>query len=169
MSAVSLSFWRLCLMTLMLVALTVVSLPNVLAMFRPLWIVCLMLYIQVTFPRHFHMIGVLMLGIVLDVLCATVLGEHAFALSLVAWCVSGRVKRFKFFTMIQQMAWVLGLSTIYQLTMLILNVVFGHMNGALATMLPVLLTTLMWPVFKTILDRVLILSPKRYYSAPFLK
>ena len=133
--------------------LMVVSLPEQLALVRPLWVLLLVLYVQVTLPSVFQVTGLLLLGLTLDALCTSVMGQHVLALILSSWCVSGRARRFKFFSMTQQMAWVLFLSVIYQLTLLLSNLVLGYPVGPWLMVLPVCMTTLIWPWVKFLADR----------------
>ena len=82
--------------------LSILPMPELISDFRPPWVLLLVLYIEYFIPGKFQIITLLLVGLVLDVLLSTVIGEHSFALLLVTWIASSRSRRFQFFSMVQQ-------------------------------------------------------------------
>lgn len=154
-------YMRLLIAVLLALIFTIIRLPEQLALIRPLWALLLMLYIQVNLPAAFHVSVLCLIGLTLDALCPSVMGQHALALILAAWCISGRARRFKFFSMTQQMGWVLLLSTVYQSTLFLINLILGYPIGPITMLLPICMTTLMWPWARLMLDKRLLVSLRK--------
>ena len=159
------SYLRLWLIVLFIFLLTIIVLPYPFSNLRPLWVFLFVLYVQVTLPRVFYVMGVVFFGLMLDVLSLSALGQHLLALTLVSWCIAGRARRFKFFSMSQQMVWVFLLSFMYQWTLFVSNIVLGYSMSTWSMLLPVCMTTLVWPWFKLCVEYFLLspLSRKRRY------
>ncbi len=123
--------------------LTILPLPSQLNAIRPAWVLLCLLYLQTYVPAYFHVLLVLLLGLCLDALLSTPMGEHAFALLVTTWLIVGRTRRFMFFSIMQQML-VIGLACgCYQLILLIVDAAFGHMSSA-ATIVGVAVTSMMF-------------------------
>ncbi len=151
---------RLLLMQLSTLILSITPLPLVLELARPPWILLLVLYTQFFLSHVFNVYWVFALGFCLDVAQATVLGQHAFALLLVTWLASGKVRRFQFFTMSQQMFLIALLAAFYQLTLDVFEFILGYSQGFIYTGIIAVITFLLWPLFKLVGDSVF-LNPKK--------
>lgn len=79
-------------------AFTILPLPELMAAYRPPWVLLFVLYIQFFLPHYFRVTWLFLLGMSLDVLLASVMGEHTFALLLTSWLASTKARRFHFFT-----------------------------------------------------------------------
>lgn len=88
---------RLCLGFIVALLLSILPMPELISAFRPPWILLLVLYIEYFLPGNFRLTTLLFVGLLLDVLLATVIGEHSFALLLVTWIASSKSRRFQFF------------------------------------------------------------------------
>ena len=82
--------------------LSILPMPELISAFRPPWVLLLVLYIEYFLPGNFKLTTLLIVGLLLDVLLSTVIGEHSFALLLVTWIASSKSRRFQFFSMMQQ-------------------------------------------------------------------
>ena len=105
---------RLLLSLMLAFGLSILPLPDILSDFRPPWLLLFVLYIQFFQPNYFSVTLLVFIGVCLDVLLSTVIGEHAFALVLTTWVASGKVRRFNFFAVAQQMALVGLCCFVYQ-------------------------------------------------------
>lgn len=106
--------------------LTILPMPEQLSGIRPAWVLLCLLYLQMYLPKYFHVFLVLLLGLGLDALLSTPMGEHAFALLVTTWLMDGLKRRFMFFSIMQQML-VVGLACgCYQLILFIVDASFGH-------------------------------------------
>ena len=106
---------------------------------------------------RFSVLGLVILGLMMDVLCPNVMGVHALALSLPSCLLSSRARRFNFCHMPQQMLWMAGFSLIYQLILASLAYRMGYPMSVLALLLPVITSTLLWPWLVYLLDKLFLL------------
>ena len=125
--------------------LTIVPLPEIMTGLRPAWVLMLVLYIQFFLPDYFNITLLFFLGLCLDVLLSTVIGEHAFALVLTTWFASGKARRFNFFSIIQQMALIALFCLVYQLNIYLIEAFVGYNPDLLMVVGPTLFSTLLWP------------------------
>lgn len=143
---------RLLIATILVLALTILPLPAILLGFRPPWVLLLILYWQFFIPDHFNVALLLIIGLALDVLLSTVLGEHAFALSLVSWLASSRARRFRLFTMGQQMALIGICCLLYQALILMIDASLGFYHGFLVFLGSTVISIILWPWVRLIAD-----------------
>ncbi len=146
---------RLFIAALLALALTILPLPELLLGLRPAWVLLFVLYLQFFLPNYFNIISLLIIGLVLDVLLSTVLGEHAFALSLVAWLASSKARRFRLFTIGQQMALIGFFSLLYQMVILIIDASLGYYSGFVMSLSSSVISVLLWPWVRLIADDAL--------------
>jgi rod shape-determining protein MreD len=122
----------------------------------------LIFYVQAYSPAYFHVLGIVFLGLCLDVLNITPIGEHAFALIIVTWSLTGLMQRFVFYSTIQQLL-IVGLACVgYEAILYVANASFGY-PGLLVPMAGIaMLTMLCWPILlKVLLVRG---ESRRHYS-----
>ncbi|MBA2648120.1 MAG: rod shape-determining protein MreD [Legionella sp.] len=114
---------------ILVLVLSILPLPEMITAFRPAWVLLLVLYIEYFLPGKFNLATVVMLGLVLDVLLSSVIGEHSFALLLVTWIASSKSRRFQFFSMMQQIFLIGFFCLIYQMVIVFINALLGfHYN-----------------------------------------
>lgn len=143
---------RLFLAILLALVLTIIPLPELLIGIRPPWVLLLALYLEFYMPDEFSIVLLLTVGLVLDVLLSTVLGEHAFALSLVTWIANSKARRFSLFTIGQQMALIGFFCLVYQLIILIIDGSLGYKTGFLMPIGSALISVLLWPWVRLVAD-----------------
>ena len=125
--------------------------------FRPPVILLLVLYIQYFLPQYFNTTALLLIGLCMDVLLSTVIGEHAFALLLTTWIASGKARRFAFFSMGQQIMLISILCFIYQLSIFLIDAFLGYHNGTWGMAGAALLSMLAWPWIRIFADSALLM------------
>lgn len=86
--------FRIFLTLLSTLILTIIPMPELLLGIRPPWVLLFVLYIQFFLPGYFNLISLFLLGLCMDVLLATTIGEHAFTLMLTTWVSSGKSSAF---------------------------------------------------------------------------
>lgn len=146
---------RLIVAFLAALILTIMPLPEFLLAFRPPWILLLMLYLQFYLPEHFKIVLLFAMGLVLDTLLSTVIGEHVFALTLVCWLASSKARRFYFFSISQQMALISVFCMLYQFTVLLIDAFLGHRVGFWSVPGVGLLSILLWPWMRLLAEEIL--------------
>lgn len=139
-------------------ALAIIPVPEFLSLLRPSWTFILILYIQFFMPSYFNVGAVFIIGICLDVLLATTLGQHAFAILLTTWLAANKVRRFTFFSLAQQMIAIGFLCLIYHLLLVLMDAFLGYHYDFWQSFIQSLITVLLWPWLKVIAD--MILAPK---------
>lgn len=99
-----------------LVALTlsVVPLPDTVAAFRPDWVALVMLYWCLVEPRHYALFGAFCVGLVLDTLAGSLLGQHALALLVIVYLSQRLYLRIRTFPASQILLTVVVLLGLYE-------------------------------------------------------
>ena len=152
-----------CVLILVLV-LSIIPLPDIMIGIRPPWILLFVLYIQFFLPNYFNLISLFLLGLSLDVLLSTVIGEHVFALLLTTWFAAGRARRFRFFSMGQQMILVALFCFIYQFILFLIDSFLGYNNALLRVAGTTLLSLFLWPWVMIVLDSTFRVKAKGIYT-----
>lgn len=133
--------------------LAIIPLPELLARFRPQLVLLLVLYVQFYLPQSFRVSWVFLLGLSLDLLLSTVIGEHAFAFLLTAWFASGKTRRFKFFSTLQQMFLIIGFCFIEQSVIFVVEASQGYSVNSIDNLGAILSSMFFWPWIKWLLDQ----------------
>lgn len=140
--------------------LTILPLPSFLSGFRPPWVLLLSLYLVFYNPQALHLSMLFILGLVLDVLLSTVMGEHAFALLLVTWLASSKQRRFSHFPIGHQIILIGLLCFSYQFIIFCIDGSFGFAASFLPTVLSALLSMMLWPWIRLLGDATFIFRIK---------
>lgn len=150
---------KLRLLTVFLIALilTIIPLPSLFVSIRPPWILILVLYLQFYMPDYFKVSMLFVLGLILDALLSTVIGEHAFALCLVCWLASSKARRFYFFSIGQQMALIGFFCALYQLLIFLIDAFMGYRMSMVGVAGASLLSILFWPWLRLLAEETLLL------------
>ena len=148
---------RLCLAFILVFILTILPLPQPVMGFRPPWILLVVLYIQFYLPNYFNMTVLFILGLCIDVLLSTVIGEHAFALVLTTWFAAGKCRRINFFSIVQQMMLLMALCVIYQLVVFLIEAFCGYHNNPWTMTGAALFSMMLWPWMRILGDTTLLM------------
>jgi len=151
---------RLFFLLLLACVLTILPLPHIIAGFKPPWVLLFILYVQFYLPQYFNISILLFVGVCLDVLLSTALGEHAFALILTTWLAASKVRRFNFFSILQQMMLVGLFCFVYQWTVFLMDAYMGHSNGLLMVVGAAFLGLLFWPFIRLLGESTLCYDPR---------
>jgi rod shape-determining protein MreD len=154
------STFRLSLMMSAMLLLSIIPLITPLSFFRPFWLLLFVIYLQCTVPKQCGVIFILSLGLILDALGAGALGQQAFALLLTAYFVSKRAQRFRLFPMSQQLFGIAIFCGLYQLILLLIQVMWGYPVSVFSVLCPIIMSILCWPWMQYFADR-LFFSPVR--------
>lgn len=143
--------WIIALTFCVALLLVILPLPEWARMFRPQWVTLVLIYWCLALP---HRIGVgsgFLLGILLDVLTGTLLGQHSLGLSLVAFITVELHARIRVFPLWQQSLAVLVLLLLEHLLALWIMGASGRTPPGLEYWIAPLASTLLWPwVFVTL-------------------
>ena len=153
-------YFRFLFALIIALSLTILPLPQPLSNFRPPWVLLLVLYFEFYLLPSFNILTLLILGLILDVLLASVMGEHAFALILVTWIASQRARRFNYFSMGQQIIFIGFLCLIYQSLIIIIEAFQGHPISFISIG-GVMISSILWPWIKLLGNDTLQLKKSR--------
>lgn len=125
--------------------LSILPLPALVSSFRPPWILILVLYVEYFLPGNFKLTAIVVLGLILDVLLSTVIGEHSFALLLVTWLASSKSRRFQFFSMMQQIIIIGFFCLTYQAIICLIDGLLGFNYNLFTPVASAMASMFFWP------------------------
>lgn len=140
---------------LLALLLQLVQLPDFLAAARPLWLPLTLSYWALTEPRVSTLLGGFLLGLAADILFGSVLGQHAAGLVMIAYAVQRLRSIFVLFPLWQATLALMPAWIGYALLMSWADSATAHSANAWLRWLPVLSTTLFWPLMYTLMERLM--------------
>lgn len=129
----------------MAIILTVYPLPPELLWYRPQWIVLFFVFWMMLVPEKVGMVSAWFVGILLDSLQGAVLGQHALALSVVAYMMFIFYRRVRMYSILQQMVVVFFITLLYQALCLWVESLWHGDSYDIRMILPALTTAVIWP------------------------
>ena len=138
--------WVIVASIAMALLLMILAVPDWLRWSRPEWVTMVLIYWVMALP---HRVGILVgasTGLLLDVLEGAVLGEHAFALVIVAYATMLLYQRLRMFAVWQQAFIVYVLVGIQQLACHWVENIAGNPEQNLLFLLPALMSAVFWPL-----------------------
>jgi len=144
--------WLMTLSIVIALALTALPLPGVMAPLRPDWVILVVIYWCLFGPGNAGVLLIFFTGLMLDVLNATILGQHAMAFVITSYLPLLLHLRMRVFSWIQLTAAIFGLLLVYQFILFWINGVAGDSTPLIHYWAPVLTGTLIWPVVMLLLD-----------------
>ncbi|WP_298625024.1 rod shape-determining protein MreD [uncultured Legionella sp.] len=147
---------RLLVAFIAVLVLSILPIPELISVFRPPWVLLLVLYIEYYLPGNFKLTTLLLVGLLLDVLLSTVIGEHSFALLLVTWIASSKSRRFQFFSMLQQIFLIGFFCLLYQSVISFTDALLGLNYNLLMPLASGLLGMFFWPWIRLLADSSLL-------------
>ena len=142
-------FWLSLLIALLL---QLVAMPDVIAAARPLWLPLLLVYWALVEPRVPSLIAAFVLGIAMDVLQNTVLGQHASGFVLLVFVMARTRGVFILFPLWQSTVALIPAWLGYCLLMALIDDIARHRADLWLRWLPALSTTLFWPLVHTLME-----------------
>lgn len=125
--------------------LTALPMPAWAALWRPAWVALVLVYWCMAAPRYTGIVMGWVLGLFLDVLAGTLLGQHALALAVVAFVVHRFHRQVRVLPLWQQGVGVFGLVFLYQVLILWITGIRGIPVLASAYWSSPLVSMLLWP------------------------
>lgn len=138
--------WIIIASLLAALALTILPLPDWLGPIRPEWVVLVLIYWCMALPARVGVGVAWTSGLLLDVLRAGLLGQHALSLAIVAYITLQLYQRIRVFPLWQQAVSVFVLVLLHLLLQLWIKGISGNPPPALAFLLPALSSMLLWPL-----------------------
>ncbi len=125
--------------------LTIVPLPQWLAVFRPEWLALVIIYWCMALPHRLGIFTAFSVGIILDVLKGAVLGQHALALVVITYLTLKIYQQIRIYPMWQQALSIMGLVILYLVLVMWINGISGIQTNNWTYWLPAISSTLLWP------------------------
>jgi rod shape-determining protein MreD len=145
--------WVIAVSFIIAFLLTATPLPDWALPWRPAWIAMVLVYWCMALPGRVGVLTGWCIGLVLDVLHGSLLGQHAFGLALVAWIVLLYHQRVRVFPLVQQAMFVASVVFLYLGLMLWIYNLLGSVEYGANYLMGALTTGLLWPwVFVVLRD-----------------
>lgn len=125
--------------------LTMIPLPDSLTVLRPEMVTIVLIFWCITLPERIGVGIGWMAGLMLDVVQGALLGQHAFALALVAWVTLKLHQRIRVYPRWQQALSILLLVVLSQMIVLWVQGIIGQSPKTWMYWLPSITSTLLWP------------------------
>ena len=145
--------WVILLSFLVGLTLTLIPTPEWADRFRPQWVALILIYWCMALPDRVGVGIGWMAGLTLDVAQASLLGQHAFAMAIMAYVTNKAHMRLRVLPLWQQSGTVLLFLLVNQLIVQWINGVVGYPPRDWWYLAPPLASTVLWPwVFVVLRD-----------------
>jgi len=131
---------------LIALALTIAPVPDLMAPARPEWVLLVLIYWGMAFPRRVGILAASLAGLLLDVLQHQLLGQNALSLAVAMYLVLQIYPRLRVFPVWQQAVAVALLVALVKLLNLWIRGATGFPPGSALYWSPVLTSALVWPL-----------------------
>lgn len=131
---------------LIALTLTVLPLPDMLALIRPEWTALVLLYWTIALPERVGVGIAWLVGFLQDALLGTLLGQHALAFALIAFLALRFHQQLRPMPVHQQAFVIFSLLIAAKLVVLWINGLIGRPAPGLEAALPLLVGAVLWLV-----------------------
>lgn len=131
--------------------LTLVPLPVWAELYRPEWVVLVLIYWCLFLPQRIGVVSGWFAGLLMDALTGAVLGQYALALALVAYIILRWQRRIRQQTLWQQALNVLCLIALVQFLEAWVRGLNSHFIGSVRFWMPAVTSMLLWPWLAVVL------------------
>lgn len=145
MSTTRVGYTAIALSFVVALMLTALPMPDWAALWRPAWVALVLIYWCMAAPAYTGVVLGWTLGLFLDVLAGTLLGQHALGLAIVAFVAHRFHLQVRVLPIWQQGVSVFGLVFVYQALILWINGIQGMPVQAAAYWSSPLVSMLLWP------------------------
>src|SRR5690606_39089589 len=138
---------------ILMLALSVVPLPEAVAPFRPEWVAIALLYCCFAAPRKFSLITAFLCGLALDSLTGSLLGQHALALLVIVYLAERFYLRIRVFPLSQLTVVIMALLALHQFMLFWIDGVAGRTVPLVERWGPVVTGTIVWALLTALTER----------------
>ncbi|MEE3198372.1 MAG: rod shape-determining protein MreD [Pseudomonadota bacterium] len=135
--------------------LSILPLPEVIVSFRPDWVAIILVYWSLFRPGYFGFLTAFWLGLALDALYGSLLGQHALALLTVTYIARHFHLRIRVFPIWQMSVTILALLALYEFLLFWADGVAARSVPAVDRWAPVVIGALLWPLVFASMGRLL--------------
>lgn len=137
--------WAIVLTFIVALMLTLVPLPEWAEVARPEWVAMVAIYWVMALPERVGVGIAWFMGLFLDVAKGSLLGQHAFALTLVAYVTTHLYMRLRIFPLMQQSLVVMVLVALELMLVLWIKGIIGQSPETWTYWIPAFTSALLWP------------------------
>lgn len=134
--------------------LAIIPIPERFAFMRPEWVSLVLIFWCMSLP---HRIGVLSgwsIGLFMDVLYGTLLGQYALTLSVLAFLSYKLQTRLRLYPILQQSLIIMLLIALQQMMVLWIKGIAGDVPKSISYWIPSITSTLIWPFVVVVLHKI---------------
>lgn len=135
---------------LLAICLSIMPLPSWAIWLRPAWVILVLAYWIITYPDYINVGFAWILGLLLDALYGSVLGEHALAMTVVAYLVYRAKRELKRYPLLHQGIFIIFCCFIYNIILYLLQRALGQDLPDWRFWISPFLGFLFWPVVFTL-------------------
>ena len=143
---------RITLTVILALIFAIVPLPGEAEVARPNLLLLLVIYWSLSAPRVAGLMFAWFCGLAMDLLQGPLLGQHAAAFLLVAFLTHRFQLRMRIFPIYHQTLTVFMLLALYEFLLFWIDGIIGQAVTSWMRWLPVITSTLLWPLLVGILD-----------------
>lgn len=133
--------------------LTLLPMPGWAIWFKPPWVLMVLIYWAIMLPYRVNVGIAWIVGILLDVLTGTLIGQHALALTIVVYVVVRMDARLRMYPLMQQGFSIFFLVLLYQFIIFCIQGVIGQLPSSWLYWTSAITSMLLWPwVFNIMFD-----------------
>lgn len=141
--------WVVALTFAIAMLFSVVSLPDIvpweLGYLRPQWVVLVLIYWIIALPQRMGIVIAWLIGLLLDVLMGSLLGQHGISLIVVAYIASSLYQRLRMFAIWQQSLVVFAVVGLSLLIHSWIEITAGLAEWNMWYLLSAFISALLWP------------------------
>jgi len=157
-------YWPAVVCLIVAALLEVLPLPDVLATWRPPFAAIAIIYWTVMWPNRISVGTAFLVGLFLDLLHGSLLGENALSLSIVCYLAFRFHLRIRIFPLWQMSLTVFALLAVNAFLQLWIDGVAGAPPAGVDRWTQVLAGALLWPILMGVMDRIRELTEPRSRS-----
>lgn len=125
--------------------LTLLPMPDWTMWLRPAWVLMVLIYWAMMMPYRVSVGVAFIVGLLVDLLNGTLLGEHALAFTIVIYFVNRLHIRLRIYPLLQQGLSILFFVLLYQFILFCIQGFVGELPDSNLYWLSSITTTLLWP------------------------
>lgn len=138
--------WFVIIITLVIaLALALLPMPDWTIWLRPAWVLLVLIYWAMMTPYRVSIGVAWIVGLLVDLLTGTLLGEHALAYTIVIYFVTKMHIRLRMYPLLQQGLSILFFVLLYQFILYCIQGFIGELPGSQLYWLSAITSTLLWP------------------------
>jgi rod shape-determining protein MreD len=141
----SVGTWAIAASFIVAFMLTALPLPEWAAPWRPAWVALVLAYWCLALPQRIGVVIAWFIGLLLDVMHGSLLGQHAFGLATVAYIVVIYHQQIRVYPLFRQALVIGSLIFMYSSSMLLIYNFLGSMHYGYDYLLSALTSALLWP------------------------